>query len=337
MTGEDGKDLEPLAGPSLTGLRNLGNSCYINSVLQALFSLPSFASRYLLPFATHPLLCSKTDPATCLDCQMHKLADGLLSGRYAKPREAVEGDESTPTGPAFQEGIRPSMFKALVGKGHPEFATMRQQDADEFLRHLFKSIQRSLPPGANAVTAGVDEVDPTLQFRFAMEQRLSCNSCGGVRYRIDEQDAITIPVPAVEKPSAAAPMDVDGADGKAKASEPVKVEYESVKVEECLDILTRADVIEYKCPSCNKAVSATKCVGGCSGEADRAGPCASPPSRTRSSSTLHASSRSATSRARSTCPCSCLSARARSCRSIRSSARASSPARPSSPRTLRSR
>jgi uncharacterized UBP type Zn finger protein len=27
MTGSDGKGLEPLFGPSLTGLRNLGNRC----------------------------------------------------------------------------------------------------------------------------------------------------------------------------------------------------------------------------------------------------------------------------------------------------------------------
>lgn len=27
MTGEDGKELEPMFGPGLTGLRNLGNRC----------------------------------------------------------------------------------------------------------------------------------------------------------------------------------------------------------------------------------------------------------------------------------------------------------------------
>lgn len=39
--------LEPIYGPGYTGLRNLGNSCYMASVMQTLFSFPKFAQRYL--------------------------------------------------------------------------------------------------------------------------------------------------------------------------------------------------------------------------------------------------------------------------------------------------
>lgn len=35
------------------------------------------------------------------------------------------------------------MFKALVGRGHPEFGTNRQQDAQEFLLHLLNIIDRN--------------------------------------------------------------------------------------------------------------------------------------------------------------------------------------------------
>ncbi|KAH0131202.1 ubiquitin thiolesterase, partial [Aureobasidium melanogenum] len=34
MTNEDGKELKPMCGPGLTGLKNLGNSCYLASVVQ---------------------------------------------------------------------------------------------------------------------------------------------------------------------------------------------------------------------------------------------------------------------------------------------------------------
>jgi ubiquitin carboxyl-terminal hydrolase 5/13 len=44
---EDGKELVALYGQGLTGLENLGNSCYVNSVVQVLFQIPLFRDRYL--------------------------------------------------------------------------------------------------------------------------------------------------------------------------------------------------------------------------------------------------------------------------------------------------
>ena len=39
---ESAAPLKPLSGPGYTGIRNLGNSCYLNSVVQVLFSIPDF-------------------------------------------------------------------------------------------------------------------------------------------------------------------------------------------------------------------------------------------------------------------------------------------------------
>lgn len=39
---ESSVPLKPLFGPGYTGIRNLGNSCYLNSVVQVLFSIPDF-------------------------------------------------------------------------------------------------------------------------------------------------------------------------------------------------------------------------------------------------------------------------------------------------------
>lgn len=44
---ETGKALVPLYGPGYTGLANLGNSCYLNSVVQVLFTVPQFQERYV--------------------------------------------------------------------------------------------------------------------------------------------------------------------------------------------------------------------------------------------------------------------------------------------------
>ena len=145
LTGDDGKALEPVFGKGLTGLANLGNSCYMASVLQTVFSLPAFQTRYFQEddVPQHGSSCPLLLPADCVDCQLHKVADGLISGRYSHPAHSV-GDSlqhPSPT-PVFQTGVKPTSFKALIGKGHEEFATMRQQDAEEFFTHLITVIRR---------------------------------------------------------------------------------------------------------------------------------------------------------------------------------------------------
>lgn len=53
---------------------------------------------------------------------MSKLAYGMLSGNYSQaPASDAASAESG------QDGISPAMFKDLIGRGHFEFSTMRQQ------------------------------------------------------------------------------------------------------------------------------------------------------------------------------------------------------------------
>jgi ubiquitin C-terminal hydrolase len=42
---EAGSQLKPLYGPGYTGLVNLGNSCYMNSLMQVIFVIPDFIKR----------------------------------------------------------------------------------------------------------------------------------------------------------------------------------------------------------------------------------------------------------------------------------------------------
>ncbi len=42
---EAGLKLKPLHGGGYTGMINLGNSCYMNSVVQMLFTIPDFQQR----------------------------------------------------------------------------------------------------------------------------------------------------------------------------------------------------------------------------------------------------------------------------------------------------
>lgn len=220
MTNEDGRELLPVFGPGFTGLSNLGNSCYLSSVLQCIFSTQAFQERYYYPSGEPPL----TDaPAQDLETQMRKLADGLLSGRYSRPDPRLSAS-SNGQEIAHQKGLAPAMFKYLVGQGHEEFATMRQQDAFEFLLHVFKAISLSKQPEG--------KMNPVQHFRFQVEQRLQCLNCRKVRYKVDEQDNISVAVPARRVQSSTD-------------------QFEPVTLTECLDIFTADEIVELTCPACN--------------------------------------------------------------------------------------
>ncbi|KIK70466.1 hypothetical protein GYMLUDRAFT_234930 [Collybiopsis luxurians FD-317 M1] len=243
LISEDGKALQPVFGPGLTGLKNLGNSCYMASVLQTIFAIPAFQERYQQNenIKSHAETCPEPLPADCVECQMHKVADGLLSGRYAKPASHYSsvptgGDIETPV--VFQDGLKPSTFKALIGKGHEEFATMRQQDSEEFFGHLINVIRRD---GKKYTERAAQ--DPTQIFTYATEQRLQCTNCNKVRYRVDSTDVLSISVPAVAK----------GKDADEK------ILYEDVALWSCIEALGIEEALEgYNCPSCRKPVRAVK-------------------------------------------------------------------------------
>ena len=288
---ESDAKLLPLYGPGHTGLVNLGNSCYMNSVLQVLFSLPEFIQRYH-ENAQHLFETPKRDSVPQdFHCQLAKVARGLLSGDYSKtPSEAelqeeadrkerlkreAEQAKEEPAGwtppvdpndfPKFIErGIKPLMLKTLVGHGHPDFSTNHQQDALEYFAHLLEFIARQEHARGDKDVNGQVVQDPTNALRFGMETRFECSSSGQVGYSTAVQPYLTVPVPfsqalnRSEFEAYEAEYKEAEKESKDKASK-IPVVLPKFTLQQCLDHLFTAEPVEdWLSPATNEKTIAFK-------------------------------------------------------------------------------
>ncbi|CAF4918776.1 unnamed protein product [Pieris macdunnoughi] len=186
---ESGSELQPLNGPALTGLNNLGNSCNINCVMQVLFRMPDFVQHFVDGvadiFSNLP-----EDPVNDFNVQSAKVGVGLISGRYSFPR-----DDSR-----FQPGISLHMFRQLIGKGHPEFMTKRQQDAHEFYLH-FLTLLEVIPHAiiSNATVGICAPVfglpNPSDCLKLVVEERIQCTESLNVKCVQRPEHYLPLPVP----------------------------------------------------------------------------------------------------------------------------------------------
>jgi ubiquitin carboxyl-terminal hydrolase 5/13 len=191
-TIEEGKVLVDVYGPGNTGLENIGNSCYMNSIIQILFSMNEFKKSYFEEAVVHLATCQQ-DAKECFDCQMSKIMYGLHSGEYSakqtrmitkvedgvsKPQEEVE---------EYQKGIKPSTFKQYFNKEHPEFSSSRQQDAFEYFSYLLEKFE------AQEKLKGVSSLSNN--FEFDLETRLECSNCHIVKYKNQKTCFLYLNVP----------------------------------------------------------------------------------------------------------------------------------------------
>ena len=175
---ESGNDLERLYGEDYTGMRNLGNTCYIASVMQVLYHIPPISSLYKNAF---PSFCNTLNPLSIeihnnVSFQTSKLFHGLQTGVYSTPEKSED----------FIEGISPLSFKRCVGRNHVEFSTANQQDAQEFMLHFFSLVEK------NSLLFGEDF---TKQFQFTIQEKIVCEVSKTVRYDNRNDNMLSLFVP----------------------------------------------------------------------------------------------------------------------------------------------
>lgn len=172
---ESGANLVPVTGPGFQGLQNLGNSCYLNSVVQVLAAIPELVTTYGSRKPTeHELFEGVTlqNAPHDLIVQTVKLITALTSGAYSIPNDELDAGHLTD--PKYR--VVPRMFKHLIGKDHVDFRTGQQQDAAQFLQYMLEKLDESEMKNEKIKTR------TSLFFSFETQDRLVCSADDKVKY-----------------------------------------------------------------------------------------------------------------------------------------------------------
>ena len=180
---ESGESLVPVSGPGKIGIVNMGNTCYMATVIQILAHVPEIANRYsvgdenFLSVGNRILLQSAND----LDVnffEFSKLVHGL-------------------TNASLDEPIYPSAFRSQFTRNHREFASNQQQDAMEFFLHLLKELGRYEHKAGHSSTEKL--------FTFEIEDKLEVDN--KVKYTRRSETLFPLSVVAPVDPSAVVSFD----------------------------------------------------------------------------------------------------------------------------------
>jgi len=132
-TVESGDISSELAMPGVCGMRNLGNTCYMNSGLQCLLASPT-VTEFFLHFS--PELVKSDKEGEIKEEEIKSNTCLRLSRNFANLVQQVYQGRFTV--------IQPDQFKETLAESHDQFKGFRQHDCQEFLALLLDTLHEQL-------------------------------------------------------------------------------------------------------------------------------------------------------------------------------------------------
>ncbi|KAI9554816.1 hypothetical protein GHT06_020093 [Daphnia sinensis] len=146
--------------PYEIGLRNFGNTCYVNATLQVLFALPGFTDDLVRAF-------EKVENLPYFSVLFSKIVAARKTGLLHAVNTSTQN------------------FIENLWTLHPSYLVREQQDANEFLVRLIEHLKSALPPGpANPVES---------HFQCEMIEEYHCVKCGKKKKNVQKNTSICLP------------------------------------------------------------------------------------------------------------------------------------------------
>ncbi|XP_026741005.1 ubiquitin carboxyl-terminal hydrolase 3-like isoform X2 [Trichoplusia ni] len=154
----------------IVGLKNLGNTCFMNAVLQSLNNIQEFSCY----FSQLPSLEIKTNGRKVYHSRSYtrqEMHDVVMAEELRKVLINLN------SGCGSKGAISPECLFLVIWKVVPRFRGYQQQDAHEFLRYMLDRLHTELQqllPGERAASASI----VTAVFGGTLQSEVRCLACG---------------------------------------------------------------------------------------------------------------------------------------------------------------